>query len=326
MIPRVINCLFSGVLALSVTASSFASNSQKAANTEGYNPAVGYHFYDKPEVIEKIADKVVEKLMQSASSTSKAEDEQVGSSAWLKKHLPGARRLAADEPTVENIRALLLMEKMLRDKGMRLARRAAMISQTDPVLDTSYMPTTNIAMSRDRKGEISRNQKSLVKELVRNGVSLWVFIKGDCSKCERMVSTMAKLTEDYGFRVLWIIEKGIEFPTPPEATDRFWEYRQANGEAEKVGLKSNMGVYAYHSKTKEFVLVSQGFVPVSSFPRKLIVSADYSGWVTPDQVDSTMFGVNNHDLSNPPTEGFSGDHSNPTEYANYLYNQLLMGK
>jgi conjugal transfer pilus assembly protein TraF len=325
MIPRVLNSLVLGALALGMSVSAVASNSQKSANTDEYSPAVGYHFYDKPEVVEKIVEKIVEKLIQSSTSPSN-EEEIVGSSAWLKKHLPDTRRKAADDPSVENVRALLLMEKMLRDKAMRLGRRAAMVSQTDPVLDTSYMPTSNIAMSRDRKSEISIKQKELVKKLVKKGVSLWVFVSGDCSACERWVSTMSKLTEDFGFSVLWIVDKGIELPTPPEFTDKFWEYRQANGEAEKVGLKSEMGVYAYNSSSKEFVLVSQGFVPVSSFPRKLIVSADYSGWVTPEEVDATMFGINKNDLSNPPTEDFKGDHARPVEYANYLYNQLLLGK
>lgn len=300
---------------------------QKDANSKDYNPAEGFHFYDiaKPKAIEEIAEKVVQKLIEKSSSSSK-DQESPGSSAWIKKHLPDVRRVAADDPTTENVRALLLMEKMLRDKGLRLARRALMISQADPILDSSYKPTSNISMARDRRYGLSEAKEDLVKKLIKDGVSAWVFVSGDCSTCERWVAMMATLTEKFGLRVLWVIDSGIKFPNTPEFTDKFWEYRASNGEAKDLGIKSDMSLFAYHEKKEQYILVSQGFIPTSSFPTKLILSADFSGWATPEEVEKTVFTVIKDDLSDPDNEGFKGDYSNPLEYSNYIYDQLLKGQ
>lgn len=326
MVPQMFKSLTGcvSILALSCSMYSSADITQQDANQKGYNPAKGFHFYEKPPepLVEEIAKKVVDKLIQTSSES----EEKPGSSAWLKKHLPEVRQTAADEPTTENVRALLLMEKMLRDKGRRLARRAAMIAQTDPYLDTSYKPTSNIAMARDRRLEADNGKDKLVEKLVSDGVSLWVFVSGDCSGCERWIASMSSLTKKFGLKILWIIDPGTELPTPPKFTDDYWQYRESKGEAKGLGVKSDMSAFAYHDQKKQYVLVSQGFMPVSSFSHKLIISADYSGWVSPSEVESTIFRVSKNDLSEPDRAGFTGDYSNPVEYSNYIYEQLVKGQ
>jgi conjugal transfer pilus assembly protein TraF len=303
---------------------ALADSLQHKANSEGYNPAEGFHFYDVPKTPEDvIAEKIVEKLIKATPSDKQ---DKPGSSAWIKKHLPDVRRTAADDPTTENVRALLIMEKILRDKGRRLARRAAMISQTDPYLDTSYKPTANIAMARDRRSSAIKGKEELVQKLVSEGVSLWIFVSGDCKSCERWVSTLATLTEKYKMKILWILDPKTVLPTPPEFTDAYWEYREAKGERASLGVKSDIAMFAYHQKEKQYVLLSQGFVPISAFSHKLIISADFSGWVSPAEVDRTLFRVNKQDLAEPDTKGFKGDYSKPVEYSNYIYEQLLKGQ
>lgn len=324
---RMKKCLVFAVFGISALVSNHAVSEtrQHDANTEGYNPAQGFHFYDPLKLpAEEIAEKVVEKLLEKAASTPKAE-EKPGSSAWIKKHLPDVRRQAADEPTTENIRALLLMEKMLRDKGMRLARRASMIAQTDPQLDSSYKPTSNIAMARERRSKLGVGQDKLVEKLVEDGVAAWIFVNKDCSSCESWISSMAAITKKFSIKILWIIEEGLVFPETPEFTDEFWEYRVASNEVEELGVKSDISLFAYNEKKEQYVLVSQGFVPSSSFPAKLLLSADFSGWVTPQEIEETVFGVNKNDLSDPDSEGFNGDYSNPQEYSNYIYDRLVKG-
>jgi hypothetical protein len=329
VVTRMIKSLVSSVLVAALflpSAYVLSETRQHDANSKGYTPAKGSHFYDLPlkSKEDEIADKVVKKLLESAKGSSS--EVKPGSSAWIKQHLPEVRRTAADTPTTENIRALLLMEKMLKDKGRRLARRAAMVAQTDPYLDGSYKPTSNISMARERRSTADQGKDELVKKLVTEGVSLWIFVSGDCSTCERWISSLAALTEKYSLKVLWIVDPVTILPTPPKFTDSFWEYREAKGEAISLGVKSDVSMFAYHTEKKQYVLLSQGFVPVSSFSHKLIVSADFSGWVTPEEVENTIFRVNRNDLSSPDIENYTGDHTNPVEYSNYIYNQLIKGQ
>lgn len=122
-----------------------AGSSQKSANSDGYEPAKGWHFYDLPEEVKKEIDQKIEAEVSKRVSEAIPVPEP-GTSEWIKVNLPKVRQKAADDPTAENIRALLLMEKMLKDKARRLSRRVSMIAQTDPILDTSYKATSNMAI------------------------------------------------------------------------------------------------------------------------------------------------------------------------------------
>lgn len=302
-----------------------AGSSQKSANSDGYEPAKGWHFYDLPEEVKKEIDQKIEAEVAKRVSEAMPEPEP-GTSEWIKVNLPKVRQRAADDPTAENIRALLLMEKMLKDKARRLSRRVAMIAQTDPILDTSYKATSNMAMARERRVDVRGEKEALFKQMVKEGVALWIFVRGDCGACDRWFNAMERVSTEYGLKILWIIDSQTTIPNPPTSMAKYWEYRVGAGEAEGLGVDSDFSVFAYNQPTDQYVLVSQGFVPFASFLDRIILSADFSGWISPEAVESTMFSVNRFDLSDPDLKGYSGDMSDPVAYSNYIYQKLLEGK
>jgi conjugal transfer pilus assembly protein TraF len=297
--------------------------SSAAFSTEKNEFEKGWHFYDLPEeVIEEIEEKIRQEVKRQASVSGQEPD--AGSSEWIKQNLPKVRQRAADNPTTENVRALLLLEKVLKDRGRRLARRATMVAQTDPMLDTSYKATSNSAMARARRVDVAGRKDELFQRMVDEGLVLWVFVQKACDNCDRAYASLARLTDAFGISILWIVDPGVEVPAVPESVKGHWEFRVGNGEARSMGVVSDFSIFAYNDKTEEYVLVSQGFIPFSSFVDRTILSADFAGWVTPAEVDSTLFAVDRFDLSEPP-KGFSGS-EDPVDYANFLYNQMLEGK
>lgn len=330
---RILIMLMVSVFAISASASNGEGRApvQGESNKGDYQPARGWHFYEiPPEVMEMIEEKIeqeVEKKLAEKLEEQKAAAPKPGSSEWIKQSMPKARQAAADDPTTENIRSLLLLEKMMHDKARRLARRAEAISQIDPVLDGSYRPTTSTLVSRNRNSEIAKNQTSLFEKLVKNDVVFWLFVDEECSLCTEWVFSLSILTKRHGVKVLFVTPKGVTIPDPGDLLgvddEKKWEFIVENGQAEKLGLKNETALFAYNSKTKEYVSVARGFVVADSIIPKVLVSADYTGWITPEEMDTTRFGVVRNDLSNANDKGFDGDMDDINAYINFIYNKLL---
>lgn len=330
---RTLMMLLVSFFAISVSASSSEGRApvQGESNKGDYQPARGWHFYEiPPEVMEMIDEKIeqeVEKKLAEKLEEQKEAAPKPGSSEWIKQSMPKARQAAADDPTTENIRTLLLLEKMMHDKARRLARRAEVISQIDPVLDGSYRPTTSTLVSRNRNAEIAKNQTSLFQKLVKNEVVFWLFVDDECSLCNEWVFSLSLLTKRHGAKVLFVIPKGVTIPDPGELLSdedaNKWEFIIENGEAEKLGLKNETALFAYNGKTKEYVSVARGFVVADSIVPKVLVSADYTGWLTPEEIESTRFGVVRNDLSGASEKGFDGDMEDINSYIDFIYNKLL---
>lgn len=305
---------------------------QSAANKGDYQPARGWHFYEiPPEVMEMIEEKIekeVEKKVAEIMEDKKAKAPVAGSSQWIQINLPIARQAAADNPTTENIRSLLLMEKMMRDKARRLATRAEAISQIDPILDSSYRPTANLMSSRQRQSLITNNKTEVFNRLVKkNDVVFWLFVDKKCSMCQEWVDVLSQITNRHDVRVLFILPKGVNIPEPQILKDEtMWEFVEESGQAKKLNIDDEIALFVYNGKSKEYINVARGFVVTDDIIPKVLRVADFSGWITPSEFDSTKYEVVRNDMSNVTEDGYDGDPENINDFINFVYHKLLDGE
>lgn len=313
-------------------ASDSRAPAQSQANKGEYQPARGWHFYELPpeimEMIDKKIEKEVEKRVAEKMEEQKEKAPAAGSSEWLKVNIPKARMAAADDPSTQNIKTLLLMEKMMRDKGRRLAEKAASVSVVDPVLDGSYRSTSNIHNARARRDKIASNQAEVFSNLVKNEeMVFWLFVDDECTSCASWTNALAQLNIAHGVKALFLLpNKDVQIPEPfLEIKDGDWEYlTDSKSIRDKLNIKKNeISLFAYNGKKKEYVNIARGFVATHDIIPRVLVAADFTGWISNKEAELTKFGVVRNDLANIGDEKFEGDPDDLNAYAEYIYQRLL---
>lgn len=271
-----------------------SSVSIATASDVSERPARGWHWYDlEPEIVEAIKEEIdrqVEVKVSEAMKEKQPPQPKVGSTAWISENLPKFRARAGDNPTSDNIRALLYLEKMLTDRAATLAYRAVMIAQTDPFLDTSYKPTSNMHYARATKDGMREKQAELVNRLISDGLVIWSFIEPNCSTCEQQARVLSSLTRRYALPVLFILMDGAQAPVyVHEENTGLWESIVDNGHSDLFPLLTTPTSYAFDTKSGEYILVSQGYATSDMFIDRVVSAADYAGWATPQEIEATKF-------------------------------------
>ena len=83
----------------------------------------GWFFYKSPPEPEpKTADDESQSQVAAADQINDDGPEKIFSVSWLKKNLEHYRNIAIDDPTEENIRAYLYLQRLVLVKSSRFAR------------------------------------------------------------------------------------------------------------------------------------------------------------------------------------------------------------
>lgn len=291
-------------------------------------PNRGWHWYDlEPEIVEAIKEEIerqVEVKVAKSLQEQSPPQPEVGSNAWISENLPKFRARAGDNPTSDNIRALLYLERVLIDRAATLGRRAAMVAQTDPYLDTSYKPTANMHSARAFRRNMSSKESEVVDRLVKDGLAIWAFIAPDCFSCVQQIKALGQITRNYGVPVLFILMDGAEAPIyEHEQNVGLWEHIIDDGHSDLFPLLTIPTSYAYDNNSGEYILVSQGFSTMDMFIERTLTAADYAGWATPQEIESVRFG---NDVVNLGLFDFSqseGDMTEASIFLKYMENKLM---
>ena len=288
-------------------------------------PDRGWHWYDlPPEVIERIEQEIDRKVEQKVKEALKDKEPPAGSSAWIKQNIPKFRNMAADNPTAENIRALMYLERILFDRATTLGKRSKMIAQSDPLLESGHSSTASLPQARARRAAANQRRDDLVTDLTAiDKVVLWVFVDKASVTNDIFIETLGLLTREHDIPVLFILMDGAEPPKNPlEENSHLWEHVVDSGQSKLFPLLSFPTTYAYHSQKNDYVLLSQGHMPVSGFKDRLITAADYAGWISPEQVQATRFNPSLIDFNAIDFESVPEGLSNPKNFLNYVQQKI----
>jgi len=123
------------------------------------------------------------------------------SSAWLKVNLPKYLNKALDDPSPQNVRAYLILQKVALDKSERFTDMSKRISVTDPVLDE--LTRRPFASSGVNVAAAVANEKGekVMKQMGKT-MGLWVFYKDSahCPYCNLVGQLISAQQRLYGFK------------------------------------------------------------------------------------------------------------------------------
>ncbi len=203
------------------------------------------------------------------------------SSAWLKTAIPEYLERALDDPSPDNVRAVLYLQRIAVDKATQYSELSQAVTLGDPFLDTEFeRPLSNFAAQEvDRAALAART--GLLRHLAQEIGVMW-FFRSDCPYCERQAPMMQALEYATGLNVMSVSLDGAGLPSGAFA-DSFVVDR---GQAAQLGVQTTPTIFVMRPPG-DIEMVAQGMMEFSDLQARLLLIARRKGWISEEAWEAT---------------------------------------
>lgn len=204
----------------------------------------------------------------------------VFSAAWFRENLPKYRDAAWDDPSIENVRTFMYLQRYAMDKSEQFADASELAVIGDPFLDEEARRPSATFASQNLDRWAGRYKDELSQKLAEK-VGLFFFFRSD-SDSSRVQAPIVKMLENRdGFTVLPISVDGQPLPD-----GLFPDFRVNEGQAEAMGVDSLPAIYIV-SKDREVEPISQGVLSLADLKHRIIVASKRRGWISDEEFNKT---------------------------------------
>lgn len=274
------NCLFAFSIAFTI--------SIHAEHKAFYQrSAQGWFWYEIVEDIDDVDDVLKANdlnLNQSVNAISQQSTPM--SVVWLRDNIQRFMDRAIDEPTIENIKTYLYMQKAMMDKSSKFADMSQLAVIGDPYLDESLRrPTATFAVQTlDRQAYTSKVQL-LSKIATQTGI--FFFFRSDCPFCHKQAPILERLAEQFNFSILAISIDGA-----PLATGAFKDFKVDQGQAQILNIQAVPALFLMGQA--ELTPLSQGILSYEELIDRIILNAYQENLISKLEYESTQPFSNPH--------------------------------
>lgn len=199
------------------------------------------------------------------------------SAAWFRENLEKYEDAAWNDPTVENVRAYMYLQRYVMDRSEQFAQSAQLAVLGDPVLDeTTRRPSASAAAQRQTE-RANRTRNRLVKELSEE-VGMFFFYTSTCESCLSMVPVVKELQRD--FAIIPVSVDGQHLPGRP-----FPDMRADQGHAEQVGVPRVPALYLA-APGEIFEPLAHAPVSLDDARHRILIGAYRQGWVSQEEYNA----------------------------------------
>jgi len=254
----------------------------------------GWFWY---EVLPEQPKKVEPEEIPPQISTSKPQEaqpieaaelppEQVTFSAqWVRENIKIYKDIAWSNPTEENMRAFLYMQRFALDRSQDFQRMGQQVIQGDPYLDEIANSPTASGGKQLLAKKADKAKVDLIKT-ISTRAGLFFFYKEDCSLCEEQGQIVDAFVRLKGFDA-----KAISMDGTALKSGLFPNYSIDSGQAKLLNIKTFPALYLVN-KEGTIAPVGQGFMAGSQVMNRILVAAKRHKWVTDDEVAKTQIAFN----------------------------------
>lgn len=249
--------------------------------------AEGWFWYkEEPEQPEKKTEKPkVKPAIAAPAKVQKPEQPHPAgpdmfSAEWFRENLPKYKDIAWDNPTVENVRAFLYLQRFAIDRSEQFSDATELAVVGDPFLDEiSRRPAATFASQQvDRD---AGNAKNKLLKSVASRVGIFYFYKSDDDYSDLQAPLIKMLEQGEGFSVIPVALDGKPLPS-----GLFPDFKSDEGHAKKLGIVSYPAVYLA-SPDGQFAPIGQGPMSLPELNHRILVAAKRNGWVSEDEFNRT---------------------------------------
>lgn len=192
--------------------------------------------------------------------------------AWLREHFVEFDQRAQENPTKENLEAVMYLKRVLFDKGQNYATRYREVLAENPMVDeNTRIPYASSAQAATIKVNGEAIQKANMEMAEVGG--LWIFVDAKCEFCKGMLGSAALLKKYTGMPILVV---AIDGQRPPGYSETLGPLVTDNGMFKTFGLKLTPSVvYVYKPDVRrgldntQFLVVAQGFYQLDQLQRSI---------------------------------------------------------
>jgi conjugal transfer pilus assembly protein TraF len=188
--------------------------------------------------------------------------------AWMKQKTEILRDNAIANPTQENARAYMYMQRLLLDMSENFATAGAKAAESDPYLNESVRFPTASAARRSALWQVEKARDAIIKDLSQK-TALWFFFDSSCVHCHAQYPVMKIMASEMGFSVRNISEDG-----KPLAGMGQKDFVVDNGRAtfKSLALKLTPAVVLV-SPPNNFMVVAHGAMAADELKSKIVQAA-----------------------------------------------------
>lgn len=210
------------------------------------------------------------------SAPAKEEAPAVGSTKWLQQNLESYKELAIDNPTVDNLKAYLYVQKLALDRAEQFARVGKMVVNGDPLLDSTTRAPIGGATAKIRTQYIDEEQKRLLEKLYKK-IGLFYVFKDRCFLCDRQAETL-----DYAQKTMGLTVKAVSLDEPTEhcvSAEKFPDYRVIPQLRHELKILALPATFMYNAETDEIKPLVQGMATLSDINSRFVEMAMKYKWI-----------------------------------------------
>jgi conjugal transfer pilus assembly protein TraF len=219
----------------------------------------GWFWYREPparktEVKEKEKNKEQEKAPDKPVVMADRKSKDIEEFEEFQRQLESLRKVAIINPTPENVRSYMVLERMAYKQSTLFAEMQQSLNWVDPVFaeDIADMRPVNSIATRVWDQQRSDTKREFMARLAKTH-GLYFFVRGNCPYCHAFAPQIKRFSQATGIQVFPISLDGggnLEYPKP--ALD--------NGIAARIGIKMVPALVLAHPATNDYQIVSFGVV------------------------------------------------------------------
>ena len=193
------------------------------------------------------------------------------STAWFRLELDRFRDRAIDQPTPENVRAYLYLQKVMLDRADSFARVSQQVAAADPYLDavterplSPFAANATSAEATARRGEVLHG--------LAESTGLLFVVDSACSVCVRQADVLVSAQRQYGFALLTV---SLDGAAPPGLA---LPIRPDRGQAQRLGVVGTPALFLM--RPPDVILpLAQGALDLDTLTGRIVDQAHQVGWV-----------------------------------------------
>ncbi len=212
---------------------------------------------------------------------------------WAREHFTEYEQKAWENPTKENIEAVMYLKRFIFDKGSNYASRSGEVLRENPLVDeNNRIPYASMGQAATVKVNLESIDNA-TKEMAEKG-GVMVFVDSKCELCKDMLQTVSHLRNYTQMPVLVV---SIDGKRPRGYSESIGLLVKDNGYFRLLGLQLTPSVvYVYKPdytkgvENNQYLIVSQGFYTLDQLQRSIAYAGyismkekkEYSGLLKPE--------------------------------------------
>ena len=191
--------------------------------------------------------------------------------AWFRQELERYRDAAIDQPTPDNVRAYLYLQKVMLDKADAFAQASRQAAAGDPYLDAVTERPLSPFAANATSAEATARRAAVLRELAATS-GLLLFVDGQCGVCVRQAQVLVAAQQQYGLALLTVsldgaAPPGLELPVRPDA-----------GQAARLGVVGTPALFLMRPPDAILPL-AQGALDLDTLAERIVAQAHQAGWI-----------------------------------------------